>query len=198
MSFSWKAVLGAVAPAAAEVLENAIPGGKLAVGILAGLSTAIFGKSDATQEQIAQAVQAGLNPQQQAAVVQVEVAARTEMARIAAEQEKAELAAETQEAGDINATMQAEAKAEHWPTYSWRPAVGFAVALAVLLAVLSIMVAYGGMLLADHPEHYAQLVTELPQILASVALVIGMVSPILGIAAWHRGKMQVEQAKSGS
>ena len=32
----------------------------------------------------------------------------------------------------VNATMQSEAKSEHWPQYSWRPTIGFTFA-AILL-----------------------------------------------------------------
>ena|SRR2546428_876540 len=32
----------------------------------------------------------------------------------------------------VNATMQAEAKSEHWPQYSWRPTIGFTFA-AILI-----------------------------------------------------------------
>lgn len=92
-----------------------------------------------------------------------------------------------QNADDINKTMQAESASEHWPTYGWRPAIGFAVALAVLLSVLVVFIAYAASL-AGHPEGLAQL----PGVLASVAGIIAVVSPILGIASWYRGKMQAD------
>lgn len=37
-----------------------------------------------------------------------------------------------QNAADVNKTMQTEAAANHWPTYSWRPAIGFATALVLV------------------------------------------------------------------
>lgn len=90
-------------------------------------------------------------------------------------------------ASDINRTMQAEAASEHWPTYSWRPAIGFSVALAVVLSVLTVFMAYGAAMFghADGLQH-------LPGILAAVAGIIGVVSPILGIASWFRGRMQAD------
>jgi hypothetical protein len=84
--------------------------------------------------------------------------------------------------------MQAEAVSEHWPTYGWRPAIGFAVAIAVLLSVLTVFAAYGAAILYNRAEGLAQL----PGILAAVAGIIGVVSPILGIASWYRGKMQAD------
>ena len=97
-----------------------------------------------------------------------------------------ELAA--QNAGQVNSTMQAEAASEHWPTYSWRPAIGFAVALAVVLSVLTVFIAYGAAIVANRPEG----LQHLPGILAAVAGIIGVVSPILGIASWFRGRMQAD------
>jgi hypothetical protein len=93
-----------------------------------------------------------------------------------------------QNASDINKTMQTEAASEHWPTYSWRPAIGFAVALAVTLAVLTVFFAYGAVIFKGNDKGLAQL----PGILAAVAGIIAVVSPILGIASWYRGKMQAD------
>lgn len=93
-----------------------------------------------------------------------------------------------QNAGQINATMQAEAASEHWPSYSWRPAIGFAVALAVVLSVLTVFLAYGAAVIVGKSEG----LQHLPGILAAVAGIIGVVSPILGIASWFRGRMQAD------
>jgi hypothetical protein len=94
-------------------------------------------------------------------------------------------------ASDVNETMRSEATSEHWPTYSWRPAIGFAVALAVVLSVLSVFTAYAALMFFNKPEG----VTALPGILAATAGILGIVTPILGIASWFRGKKQVEEAK---
>lgn len=93
-----------------------------------------------------------------------------------------------QNAADVNKTMQVEASSEHWPTYSWRPAIGFAVALAVMLTVLTVFFAYGAVIFKGNDKGLAQL----PGILAAVAGIIAVVSPILGIASWYRGKMQAD------
>lgn len=93
-----------------------------------------------------------------------------------------------QNAGQINTTMQAEASSEHWPTYSWRPAIGFAVALAVVLSVLTVFAAYGAAIIANRSEG----LQHLPGVLGAVAGIIAVVSPILGIASWFRGRMQAD------
>lgn len=94
-----------------------------------------------------------------------------------------------QNAADINKTMQAEAAAEHWPTYSWRPAIGFAVALDLVASVIVVMVAYAGVMFFQvKPE----VLSYLPPLLGAMAALIGVASPILGIASWFRGKMQAD------
>lgn len=89
---------------------------------------------------------------------------------------------------DVNRTMQVESTAEHWPTYSWRPAIGFSVALAVLLSVLAIFVAYGAAAVSGNTK----ILEYLPGALMAITGIIGVVSPILGIASWFRGKGQAD------
>ena len=79
-----------------------------------------------------------------------------------------------QNASDINASMRAEVYADHWPSYSWRPAVGFSFA-AYITAQWSLPLL-----------HIAP-----PQIDAQLMLAIGS---ILGVASWFRGKMQADPA----
>lgn len=91
-------------------------------------------------------------------------------------------------AADINATMRAEATAEHWPTYGWRPAIGFAVAINIVLSGLTVFAAYIGAMWFGKPEPLA----HLAGMLGAMAALIGMAAPILGIASWFRGKMQAD------
>ncbi|WP_121309273.1 hypothetical protein [Paraburkholderia sp. BL17N1] len=55
---------------------------------------------------------------------------QAQFAQIAADVEKAELVADQANTAVVNQTMQVEAKADHWPTYAWRPFVGFCFGLA--------------------------------------------------------------------
>lgn len=95
-----------------------------------------------------------------------------------------------QNATDVNATMRAEAASEHWPTYSWRPAIGFSVAYAVFGSVTTVFAAYVAAVVYARPEPLAQL----PAVLGATAAIIATVAPILGIASWFRGKMQADPA----
>lgn len=95
-----------------------------------------------------------------------------------------------QNAADINATMRAEAASEHWPSYSWRPAIGFAVAIDLAASALIVLVAYVGAMWSGN----AKPLEHLPGMLAAMAGLVAVASPILGIASWFRGKMQSDPA----
>lgn len=94
-----------------------------------------------------------------------------------------------QAAQAVNTTMQAEAASEHWPTYSWRPAIGFSVAFNVAITSVVVAIAFAGVILFNRP---ADALAHIPAMIGAMAALIGVVSPILGIAAWFRGKMQAD------
>lgn len=94
-----------------------------------------------------------------------------------------------QNATDINQTMQAEAAAEHWPTYGWRPAIGFSFALLALIGGLTAAIAYiGVMFFQVKPE----VLNYLPAMLGAEAAIMATMAPVLGVASWFRGKMQAD------
>lgn len=112
---------------------------------------------------------------------------QAQLAQIAADVTKAELAADTADTQAVNQTMQTEAKADHWPTYSWRPACGFAFALMAVMAGATVMGAYVGVMFA-HVE--PGVLSYIPGMLGAEAAVMGTMAPVLGIASYFRGKMQ--------
>lgn len=86
----------------------------------------------------------------------------------------------------VNTTMQAEAKSEHWPQYSWRPFWGFISALAFLgVVVLSCVLGYEAVL-GGKPEALIMI----PQLVAAYATLFSIPGAILGVTAWHRGKQK--------
>lgn len=94
-----------------------------------------------------------------------------------------------QNASDINKTMQAEAAAEHWPTYSWRPFIGFCFGLLAMVGGITAGAAYVGvMFVGVKPE----VLSYLPAMLGAEAAVMATMAPILGVASWFRGKMQAD------
>ena len=72
----------------------------------------------------------------------------------------------------VNATIRAEAAAEHWPTYTWRPFIGFVFGFYV--ASMFILPLFG--------------VAPVP-LSADITLTIGA---ILGVASFFRGKAQAD------
>lgn len=179
----WKDLAQTVGKAAP--LVGTLLGGPAGAAV-GGLVAAALGTGNSPSE-----VQQALvtNPDAAVKLKELENQRELRLHELAADQAKAELAAASQNAGDVNKTMQTEAASEHWPTYGWRPAIGFSVALAVVLSVLTVFLAYGAAMAGR-----AEGLQYLPGILAAVAGIIGVVSPILGIASWFRGRMQADPA----
>lgn len=114
---------------------------------------------------------------------------QAQLAQIASDTEKAELAADTANTAAVNRTIQAEAVANHWPTYSWRPFVGFCFGIVALFSGLTVALAYIGVMFAKvNPS----ILSYIPGMLGSEAAVMGTMAPVLGIASWFRGKMQAD------
>ena len=107
----------------------------------------------------------------------VEIQAEVQKAIIAGEYGN-ELAAITA----VNATMQAEAKSEHWPQYSWRPTIGFTFA-AILL---------NNYLLLPYLKSFGILPLEIPGTVWSAFLVI------LGAASAGRSWEKVSGKTNGN
>jgi hypothetical protein len=89
---------------------------------------------------------------------------------------KLNIQAEVDAAAAVNKTMQVEAASDHWPTYSWRPFIGFMFGCYIASMWL------------------LPLAGQTPvKIDADLTLAIG---GILGVASFFRGKMQANPAQS--
>jgi len=151
------------------------------------IGDAIGSKVEPTPDGIAAAV-ANATPEQFAAIRQAEQNFALKMRELGYK-EATELAKlSTENATDINTTMRAEAASEHWPTYGWRPAIGFAVAFVLLASAVVVLTAYVGAMWSGN----AKPLEYLPGMLAAMAGLVAVASPILGIASWFRGKMQAD------
>lgn len=180
---SWASVKEAVGKAAP--LLGTLLGGPAgaAVGAIVSSTLGVENKPEAVLEELQ------ANPEALVKLREVEARRHVELEALAVDQVKAELAAVGQLSSDINKTMQAEAVSEKWPQYSWRPAIGFSVAVALFFSTLTVLVSYLAAIFYNRPEA----LSHLPGILAAIAGVIGMASPILGIASWFRGKEKIEK-----
>jgi hypothetical protein len=94
-----------------------------------------------------------------------------------------------QNASDVNKTMQAESAANHWPTYSWRPYIGFCFGTLALISGITVAIAYIGVMFFKRD---AAVLASLPGMLGAEAAVMATIAPVLGIASWFRGKMQAD------
>lgn len=97
-----------------------------------------------------------------------------------------------QNASDINKTMQAEAASEHWPTYGWRPAIGFVFAFNLAVSAVLVLVVFIAQVCGASGADKA--IAALPQTLGALAAISALATPILGVASWFRGKMQADPA----
>lgn len=77
----------------------------------------------------------------------------------------------------VNATMQAEAKSEHWMQWAWRPTFGF-TACAVLV---------NNYILLPYFKPLGVIPIEVP------SEVWIMVMAVLGVAAWTRGQEKINR-----
>lgn len=91
----------------------------------------------------------------------------------------------------VNQTMQAEAKAEHWLQWSWRPLNGMVLALGSLSAVLFTLYAAFMTITGQHPEA----LNAIPAIVNAVAMVLAIPGAVCGITSWYRGQTQLENSK---
>lgn len=113
------------------------------------------------------------NPDVALKLAQLEADQRIQLQTLAITAEHNRLSAETAQLGSVNATMQVEAAAEHWPTYAWRPFIGF------VFGIMSLGVYF--ILPLMH--------IVIPTIPTEAWMAFGA---ILGVASWHRGKMQAD------
>lgn len=177
-----KGLLGNTAP-----MIGAALGGPL--GGIAGQAISKALGVDGSKPDAVQAALIGATPDQIANLKKVEDDFTVQMATLGYKSVADLNTLAAQSAADVNATMQAEAKSEHWVTYSWRPAVGFAVALIIATTGITIAIAYIGAMFWSK----ADTLQYIPGMLTSMAALLAVVTPILGIAAWFRGQMQVAQ-----
>jgi hypothetical protein len=137
---------------------------------LGGLVSSVLG-TDNTPDAIKTAI--ATDPQAALKLAQFESDNKVKLQQMLLTHADNEIAAQTAQLQAVNATMQAEAKADHWPTYSWRPFVGFV---------------FGTMFLGTYFV-LPLLKMPVPTVPFEAWAAIGS---ILGVASWFRGKAQAD------
>nr|WP_198982701.1 hypothetical protein [Herbaspirillum sp. ASV7] len=116
---------------------------------------------------------------------------QAQLAEIAKEVTIAEITADQANTAAVNQSIQAEAKADHWPTYSWRPFIGFCFGVLGLIAGSTAAICYIGVMFFGVK---ADVLAQLPGLIGAEAGVMATMAPVLGIASYFRGKMQASPA----
>jgi hypothetical protein len=161
----WKDVSAAVGKAAP--LLGTLLGGP-AGAVVGGLVASALG-TGSTPDEVSAAL---ANPDAAVKLRQVEADRQVKLQELLVQAAAAEISAAVATVQSVNATMQAEAQADHWPTYSWRPFIGFVFGSYVLS--LWALPLFGRAPVALTPD---------------LTLAIG---GILGVASWFRGKAQAD------
>lgn len=177
-----KSLVGKAAP-----LLGTLIGGPAAPAI-AGLIASKLGV-----EPTESAIEAALKTDPEAAtkLAEIESEERKHLQSLATQQAIQQMAEETTRIEAVNATMRAEAASEKWWVSGWRPFWGFASGLAfAVLAAFLCLLAYRAVNDGD-----ANAMTMIPQLVTSFTAYFGIAGAILGIASWHRGQKQREQAR---
>lgn len=165
----WKELgqrLANTAPAIGTLL------GGPAAGAVGAMIASLLG-TPATPDAVAQAV--ATNPDAAVKLRKIEADERLGLQQLVVQQASNELAADTARIQAVNATMQGEATADHWPTYAWRPFIGFV--FGSYIASMWVLPLFGKQPVA---------------LSADLTLAVGA---ILGVASWFRGRMQAEAGR---
>ncbi len=182
---SWKAIantVGKIAPTLGSLL-----GGRAGESIGTLIATTLGVEN--TPEGVSEALR--INPEAAVKLAEIESNQKIKLQELQIDLAKAELQSETQNMTDINTTMQAEGKSEHFLTYSWRPLIGYSVAIASIGGVVITITAYVAAL-CGRPEG----LTNLPMVLGALAGLNLTSMPVLGVASYFRGKAQHESLVS--
>lgn len=182
--FNWSSIAETVGKAAPQV--GALLGGPAGAAV-GGMIAAVLGVENRPD---AIATELKSNPEALLKIKQMESDERVKLAQLKADAEKAALEAETSVTTEVNKTIQAEAAAEHWPTYTWRPFIGFIFGINLLIAGLTTAAIYIAVMFGNGTA--AAALSTLPAMIGALGAVNGAALPILGIASWFRGRMQAD------
>lgn len=176
----WKSLAKTAGNLGLKVLGGAL-GGPAGSAIGSQVATALGLSSEATPDQVAEAL-ATASPEALVQLKQLEV--DIEKANIEAGIKHHEMDALI--VSGVNETMRVEAQQGHPWSGAWRPFWGFVSAIAFAFAVVGIiaLAAYG----ISTKNH--DLLSTVPDLVGQLTFLFSVPGAILGVASWHRGKMQ--------
>ena len=178
MTLEWKDIADVVGKAAPML--GALIGGPGGIAVGALISSAL-GVGN-TPSEVSQALLT--NPDAAIKLKEIESKRQVDLQTILMQAEGNRLSADTAAIQAVNATMQAEAKSEHWLQWSWRPLNGYALAIGSLSTVFAVLyLSYIAVVMKD-----ANALITIPTIVTSITMALGVPGAVCGVTAWFRGK----------
>jgi len=189
MIVDLKKLVGEVAKYA-PALGTAIggPPGAVVGGLVSAVASAFGLKPDAPPDAISDAIKS--DPEAAAKLAKIQADKAVAIQQINADRAVRELQEETRQVVAVNATMQTEAKSEHWPQWAWRPYWGFISGTAFgVVCVFVCYLAYQAIIKKD-----ASALGNIPLIIGAFTTPYTVPGAICGITAWGRNKVKTQQA----
>ena len=186
LTLEWKEIasnISKIAPTLARLIENPV---STVATVATSLLSAKLGVVN-TPTAVSEALKA--DPEAAVKLAQIESEQKVELQRLLVGLAQDEVAADTARLATVNQTMQTEVGSEHWQTYSWRPCLGFAIAANIVITSLMISAVFLGVVCFRRPS---EILGYIPAMLGAMTALVAVVSPILGIASYWRGKAQAD------
>ena len=173
-----KGILATVKTVAPMVANMALPGSG---HLVHSLMRQVTGDPDTTPiDEVAKKFED--NPEYLVQLKQIAADREVKLAQIAADENTGAIES-------VNKTMREEAGSQGW-SGKWRPYWGFQSANAFILCVIGLLILAGLGIYENKPEY----LKVLPDLIFNLTLLFGIPGSILGVASWHRGVMQRQQA----
>lgn len=184
-----------------DILEDVVPWlGAALTGGPVGLATMAAGKiasavglGDSSIKSVTDFLSSGsMTPEQKIALQNSEQEFKIKMTELGFQHEKDMVLADVASLQAVNLTMQAElanSANETWYQKAWRPANGFCVAIGSFVGVAASCFLFGYAIIYKD----ANAINAIPQLATSLGMILAVPGAAVGIAAWHKGKMQREE-----
>lgn len=196
MKISWASVgkiVGRTAPVLGGILGGPVGG---AAGELIAKALGVEAKPEIVSEALKKDPLAAIKLAELASAERVKLQELAEQ-HFAEVQKLAglELQAELDQVKSVNETMREELKNsanEDWYQKAWRPFNGFVVGLGSLAAVLFTCYLFYKALV----EHQAQAFMVVPELAASITMILAVPGAAVGITAWGRNKLKMQKGNN--
>lgn len=169
-------VFGVIKSVAPTLVRNLVPGSGLVMDIVKAAVKPTL--SDGADIEAYSPVELANMAEKNAAIIE-------NIKRIAADKEVALAKEESARIESVNQTMRIEAPGHKWASM-WRPYWGFVSGAAFFLVAIGFI----GLLFYAVYKSNTDLINATPALIMAISALFSIPGAILGVSAWHRGKMQ--------